>query len=417
MHAKPRRSSRITLCLLAAALLAIIAGNLPVEAHHAFGAEFDPNRPVLLRGPIVRVEWVNPHTWIHLEVTNDDGTTEVWMVEGGTPNTLLRRGLRRDYVQPGTVVVVDGYQRQGPHGPGQRPRPDVRGRSQVLHGLVRHRRAVRQRAAAAVGELRGRAAVVFRGGTREHRHVRADCVRAPPPTHPTVVGASRRPHATSPLSRTFRLSCPRAPATRADRRRRLDRLAVFSVHGGLVYRRPRRRERTTAANRRAFPRRHRSERHATGGAAHVKRLHVPGGYVPAPGRTALVGAPRTRRCSTRFVPAPAPWRARCPFSRSGPARRSGACSRALPPPRSRSSLLPPSRPGGSRPGVLGRASSAFHAPPSVVIDQRHVNCLAVSEAKDDAPVAGNPHAPLPAAVTRQRMQPVARQVHVSGLNR
>ena len=100
-----------TLGAVAVLLAGLGAGTTtPVHAHHAFGAEFDPNRPVLLRGPIVKVEWVNPHAWIHVEVTNDDGTTQVWMVEGGTPNTHLRRGLTRDTIKIGAVVVVDGYQ-------------------------------------------------------------------------------------------------------------------------------------------------------------------------------------------------------------------------------------------------------------------------------------------------------------------
>jgi hypothetical protein len=100
---------RMTHALLFAGL-ALAAATAQVSAHHAFGAEFDPNAPVRLQGKIVRLEWVNPHTWIHIEVTKTDGTTEVWAVEGGTPNTLLRRGLARDTLKIGTEIIVDGYQ-------------------------------------------------------------------------------------------------------------------------------------------------------------------------------------------------------------------------------------------------------------------------------------------------------------------
>ena len=83
---------------------------IPAPAHHAFGGEFDANRPVLLKGKVVKVEWVNPHAWIHVEVTKPDGSKEVWMVEGGSPNSLLRRGMTRDSLPIGTEIIVDGYQ-------------------------------------------------------------------------------------------------------------------------------------------------------------------------------------------------------------------------------------------------------------------------------------------------------------------
>ena len=81
----------------------------PVEAHHAFAAEFDADRPVEFRGTVTKVEWVNPHVWIHVDVDNN-GSIEPWAFEAGTPNVLFRRGFTRDSLLPGTEVMVDGYQ-------------------------------------------------------------------------------------------------------------------------------------------------------------------------------------------------------------------------------------------------------------------------------------------------------------------
>lgn len=93
-----------------AVLGALVAFPTAADAHHAFGAEFDPNAPIRLRGKVVKLEWVNPHSWIHMEVAKKEGGTEVWMVEGGTPNVLLRRGLTRESLKYGTEIIVDGYQ-------------------------------------------------------------------------------------------------------------------------------------------------------------------------------------------------------------------------------------------------------------------------------------------------------------------
>ena len=79
-------------------------------AHHAFQAEFDKGRPVHLVGTVTEMEWINPHSWIHIDVKNDDGTVVSWMVEAGSPNTLLRLGFSRNSLPPGTELVIDGYQ-------------------------------------------------------------------------------------------------------------------------------------------------------------------------------------------------------------------------------------------------------------------------------------------------------------------
>ena len=93
--------------VLIGALMLMCAATL--SAHHSFAAEFDANQPVQLKGTVVKVEWINPHTWIHLDVKKNDGSMERWMIEGGTPNTLLRRGLTKNSLPEGTEIVVDGY--------------------------------------------------------------------------------------------------------------------------------------------------------------------------------------------------------------------------------------------------------------------------------------------------------------------
>ena len=95
---------------LAAVFLFSILVVKPVSAHHAFAAEFDAKRPVKLRGTVTKMEWINPHAWIHVDVKKADNTVEEWMIETGTPNTLLRRGFTRESLKAGTEVLVDGYQ-------------------------------------------------------------------------------------------------------------------------------------------------------------------------------------------------------------------------------------------------------------------------------------------------------------------
>lgn len=97
------------LSTVAGAMLILAAPPL-AHGHHAFSVEFDVELPLTLTGTVTRVEMINPHSWIHIEVTGDDGETTVWMIEGGSPNALYRRGITRDLVPIGSELTVNGYQ-------------------------------------------------------------------------------------------------------------------------------------------------------------------------------------------------------------------------------------------------------------------------------------------------------------------
>ena len=96
--------------------LLLAAGTVTLSAHHAFAAEFDANKPVNFKGTVTKMEWTNPHTWLHVDVKKPDGTVENWAIEAGTPNVLFRRGITKESLAPGMKIKVDGYQsKDGTH--------------------------------------------------------------------------------------------------------------------------------------------------------------------------------------------------------------------------------------------------------------------------------------------------------------
>ena len=100
--------THLSVAIGSAGLLAVLA-SVPVQAHHAFSAEYDSTKPLTLQGTVKKVEWINPHSWITIDVKKADGTLETWEIEAGSPNSMFRRGFNRNSLPTGTVVVINGY--------------------------------------------------------------------------------------------------------------------------------------------------------------------------------------------------------------------------------------------------------------------------------------------------------------------
>lgn len=98
------------LTVFAVAVAGWLISSAPVQAHHAFAAEFDANKPLVMHGVVTKMEWINPHAWIHIDVKDADGKVTSWMIEAGAPNGLLRRGFTKASLLPGTDIVVEGWQ-------------------------------------------------------------------------------------------------------------------------------------------------------------------------------------------------------------------------------------------------------------------------------------------------------------------